>query len=315
MKTIIYSTVTNSTFIELQFKSIKKYFESEFEYIILDDSRDEEHLISYNIIQTGYIKNTCERLNIKYIRVPQELHKNRYLVLPEEWKWVPGENRYDDDACTRCALAVQYGFNYIIENYKDCYLFLIDSDMFFIDYFNIEKYMINYDLYGIGQSKGLIEYLWNGLFICNLSKCNNLEKFNWEAGRVYLLDDNNNKTENYIGCDVGGHNYYYLKKNGYLNANSNKLKKDGAMHIGLSNSIWIVGENGIKYLSDKLINILLEFSKLSSKPSNTEEGWINKELLLNNKIIHIRGGGGWTYHKESYHLDCVKLINYYIDNN
>jgi hypothetical protein len=214
-----------------------------------------------------------------------------------------------------CNKAVQYGFNYIIQNYKDCYLFLIDSDMFFIDYFNIENYMINYDLYAISQSKGLLEYLWNGIFICNLSKCKNLETFNWEAGRVYLLDDNNNKTENYNGCDVGGHNYYYLKKNGYLDINSNKLKKDGAMHISTTNSIWIIGENDIKYLSDKLIEFIKKFSTLSSKPSNVEKEWINKELLLNKKIFHIRGGGGWNHHKETYHKDCVNLINEFIDNN
>ena len=41
MKTIIYSTLTNNTFLELQYKSIKKYFQSDFEYIIFDDSREE----------------------------------------------------------------------------------------------------------------------------------------------------------------------------------------------------------------------------------------------------------------------------------
>lgn len=313
MKTIIYSTVTNNTFIELQFKSINKYFAGEFEYIIFDDSRELEHIISYNKIQTVNIKNTCDRLNIKYLRVPQELHKNRDKVLPEDHKWVPGEESFDNSAVARCALAVQYGFNYVIQNYKDCYLFLIDSDMFFIEYFNIEKFMTNYDLCGIKQGRAFIEYLWNGLFICNLSTCNNLEKFNWEAGRVYLLDDNNNKTSQGISCDVGGHNYYYLKKNGYFN--NNKLKIDNHIHINLSNSVYIVGENDIKYLSDKIIDLLIEFSKLTTKPIEAEKNWINKELLLNKTVIHIRGGGGWCYHPENYHKDCVNLINKFIDNN
>jgi hypothetical protein len=316
MKTIIYSTLTNNTFLELQYKSIKKYFQSDFEYIIFDDSRDEKHLISYNKIQTNDIKNTCEKMGIKYIRIPQKLHHYRGKVLPEEWtRKNNDEHPYHDHPVTRCALAVQYGFNHIINNYKDVFLFLIDSDMFFIDYFNINDYMKNYDLYGITQSNDFILYLWNALFICNLSKCKNLEEFNWEAGKVFKLDENNNKTNEGLGCDVGGHNYYYLKKYGYLDENKDKLKKDGAIHIGLINSIWLTGENGVNYLDKKLIEFIKKFCYLKSKPTNAEEGWINKELDLDKKIFHIRGGGGWCYHKEEYHKDCIQLINEYIDSN
>ena len=303
MKTIIYSTVTNNTFIETQIKSIKKYFQADFEYIIFDDSRDKKHLISYNKIQTNDIKNTCKKLGIKYIRIPQELHHNRSKVLPEEWsKKNNNEHPYHDHPVTRCALAVQYGFNYIINNYKDVYLFILDSDMLFIDSFDINDYMRNYDLYGITQSKNFVFYLWNGLFICDLNKCKNLQEFNWEAGKVFKLDKNNNKTNEGFGCDTGGHNYYYLKKYGYLDENKDKLKKDGSMHIGLIDSIWLTGENGVNYLDEKLIEFIKNFCYLKSKPINVEKGWINKELLLNKKIFHIRGGGGWCYHKEDYHL-------------
>ena len=211
MKTIIYSTLTNNTFLETQYKSIKKYFQTDFEYIIFDDSREEQHAISYNKIQTNDIKNTCEKNNIHYIRIPQELHKNRGQVMPEEYKEKPGEHPYEDHPVTRCALAVQYGFNYIIENYKDVYLFLIDSDMFFLDYFNIKNYMNNIDMSGVTQTRNQILYLWNALFICDLSKCKNLKEFNWEAGHVFSLDKNNQKTDKSFACDVGGCNYYYLK--------------------------------------------------------------------------------------------------------
>jgi hypothetical protein len=316
MKTIIYSTLTNNTFLELQYKSIKKYFQSDFEYIIFDDSRDEKHIISYNKIQTNDIKKTCEKLGIKYIRIPQELHHNRNKVLPEEWtKKNNDEHPYHDHPVTRCALAVQYGFNHVINNYKDVFLFLIDSDMFFIDSFNINNYMKKYDLYGITQSNNFIFYLWNALFICNLSKCKKLKEFNWEAGKVFKLDENNNKTNEGVGCDVGGHNYYYLKKYGYLDENKDKLKKDSSLHIGLIDSIWLTGENGVNYLDEKLIDFIKKFCYLKSKPTNVEEGWINKELDLDKKIFHIRGGGGWCYHKEEYHKDCIKLINEYIDSN
>lgn len=186
--------------------------------------------------------------------------------------------------------------------------------MLFIDSFDINDYMRNYDLYGITQSNHFISYLWNGLFICNLSKCKNLKEFNWEAGKVFKLDENNNKTNEGIGCDVGGHNYYYLKKYGYLDENKDKFKKDSAMHIGLIDEISekLNGEND---LDIKLKEFIKKFCYLKSKPADAEEGWINKELLLNKKILHIRGGGVWCYHKEKYHIDCVKLINDFIDGN
>ena len=53
MKTIIYSTLTNNTFLELQYKSMKKFFQADFEYIVFDDSRENEHIISYNKIELG----------------------------------------------------------------------------------------------------------------------------------------------------------------------------------------------------------------------------------------------------------------------
>lgn len=308
MKTIIYSCLTNNTFLITQYKSIQKYFTTDYEFIIFDDSREEENIISYNKKQSEDIKNTCLNLNIKYIRIPQELHKNRGKVLPEEYPQQDGEHPYYDHPVTRCALAVQFGFNYIINNYKDCYLFLIDSDMFFINYFNINEYTKDYDLCGIIQSSSEILYLWNGLFICNLSKCKNLELFNWEAGKVFSLDKYNNKTNFCYSTDVGGHNYYYLKKSEYLDSLKNKLKYIKNTHFGT-----ILDNNFDIILDNNLIKFIKDFSYLKSKPLEAPEGWINKELLLDNKIFHIRGGGGWCYHKEEYHKDCIELINNYIN--
>lgn len=184
--------------------------------------------------------------------------------------------------------------------------------MFFIDNFNVDSYIGNCDIVGIIQSRDKINYLWNGLFICNLSTCNNINTFNWKAGSVNFLDDNN-KTSKMYSCDVGGHNYHYLKKEGYLTYKNNKLKKDVSTHIDTINSVLLIGENGNKYIEDKLCEFIKKFAYLPNIPKEAPRGWINKELLLNNSIIHIRGGGGWCYHKEEYHNECVDLIKSYIE--
>ena len=87
----------------------------------------------------------------------------------------------------------------------------------------------------------------------------------------------------------------------------------------------------IHNLNDGEISILKNhielFKKIRKEYSNGEflilesdmyvfEGMkFNKELFLDNTILHIRGGGGWCYHKEEYHDDCVELINEYIEEN
>ena len=78
-------------------------------------------------------------------------------------------------------------------------------------------------------------------------------------------------------------------------------------------SVWLKNENGCKHINESLINFIKDFCYLKNKPCEAPEGWINKELLLDNKIIHIRGGGGWCYHKEEYHIDCLNLIKKYIN--
>ena len=308
MKTVIYSCHTNSKFIELQYKSIQKYFKTEYDYIVFDDSRDHKHLTAYNIIQTNNIKNICNKLNIKYIRIPQDLHFHRDKIMPECF------TKKDDHPVSRCALAVQYGMNYVVKNYNNCFVFLIDSDMFFINNFYIHNFINKLDLFGISQGRGDIVYLWNGIFMADLTKIN-LKDFNWEAGAIYKLNKNNKKIGCKIPTDVGGHNYYYLKKNGYFEENKDKIKFYGPMHISDINCVWIKGENGVEYISTELKELFLKFSKMKSKPTNSYEGWINKELFLDNTILHIRGGGGWCYHKEEYHDECVELINKYIEEN
>ena len=85
------------------------------------------------------------------------------------------------------------------------------------------------------------------------------------------------------------------------------------MYIDSIDSIWIADKNYKHCLDEQKREFIKKFAYLKNKPSNTPEGWISKELLLDNTIFHIRGGGGWMYHKESYHKECVNLINEFID--
>ena len=74
--------------------------------------------------------------------------------------------------------------NYILEYQKtnpDKYL-LLDSDMFLINDFDIEKYS-NYDCAIVLQSRNShrINYFWNGIYYFDIIKMKNLELLNWNT--------------------------------------------------------------------------------------------------------------------------------------
>lgn len=47
----------------------------------------------------------------------------------------------------------------------------------------------------------------------------------------------------------------------------------------------------------KIKDLLINLSNLKSAPQEAPKNLINKEIIMN-CIIHIRGCGGWCYHKE-----------------
>ena len=128
MKTYIYSTHFNMPeYINLQLKSLNKYFDCEFKFIVINDSKNNGDLTNFN--QTDLmdkINNICNKYNINCIRFPQEYHCNRKILFPNTTE--PKTN----NAVTRCADVTQYCINHFIKNYNDGYLMILDVDMFLL---------------------------------------------------------------------------------------------------------------------------------------------------------------------------------------
>jgi hypothetical protein len=269
MKTYIVSThFNNIDYIKLQHKSIKTFFKCEYEYIVFNDAKNYgDYTNNYNKNMRSVIENTCNNLNIKCINVPQ--------------------NNIKGTPAKRCANAVQSAYNYCID-FKDGYLMIIDSDMFFIKNFNIEDYMKDYNMAGVFQNRNRVDlYLWNGLFIMDMTKLSNLQEFNWDCGTV-----------NGSSVDVGGHNYWYLKKyREYI-----KLKQIDISHYTYSNTIKKSNlDNGLK-------NMLLECCTFR------DDGSANKEILMDNCVFHIRGGGLWDGRTIKYYNNCLNVFIKYFNS-
>ena len=274
MKTYIYSTHFNMPeYIELQLKSLKKHFNSDFEFIIINDAKKYGDLTNfYDTNLESKINNICKKNNLECIIFPQEYHSNRTILFSTttEPKTM--------NAVTRCSDVTQFSINHFTQNYNNGYLMILDADMFFINNFNIIKFMENYNIGGVKQKMG---YLWNG--ICILDSKLNLNELNFDCGYV------NNEP-----VDVGGQTYYFMEK-----------YKDDIKYKSITCSHYTFEETFEKE-SDNIKKILLEYSNLRKDKS------ANKEIILNKCILHIRSGGNWDYRTKEFKYMELEIIKKYI---
>jgi len=168
---IVTSVVNNPIFIEIQYYTLQKYFKGDYEFIVFNDAKNfPDFTNGGDITIKTKIEEICKKLNIKCINIP-----NKHHIL-------------NKDAAYRCANSMNYILNYQ-KNNKDKYL-LLDSDMFLIDYFDIDKYS-KYDCAIVLQSRNnsKINYFWNGIYYFDMTKMKNINMLNWNTCS---------------GCDVGG---------------------------------------------------------------------------------------------------------------
>jgi len=274
MSTVIVSCHVNDFYISLQHQSLQRFCKDVYKFIVFNDARESPDLVTFGEVFGDKIQMKCESLKIQHVRIPQQLHSNRSLVLPHAYV------ECDDHPVSRCALASQFAMNYVRREIPTAkFLVLIDSDMMLVQDLSFADILKEDVMAGVTQSRGHLEYLWNGLFLCNLHECPSLDRFSWEAGRV---ED--------VPTDVGGHNALYLR--------------DTRTRVRMIRCEHFTDSQGIPLL-EAFANI-----QESLKP---QPGYLNKELLLNRCIVHIRGGGNWSYVQRGYLDACCDVVQSYLD--
>lgn len=170
----VFTTVTNQpSFAELQAKTFREYLQCDYEFHIVDDS-------------VGY--------NDEYIQICKDYGAFYHL---KENKIVP------HDPMRSCAQAVQWTYDNLIEKCSDDVVLFLDSDMFLFQEFNPIDYMKDKTISGCLQTRGDVNYLWNGIIFLNMPHILNMKgRLNFDCGTV----------ENQF-CDVGGFTYYFIKDN------------------------------------------------------------------------------------------------------
>jgi hypothetical protein len=278
---IITAVVNNPIFIEIQYSTLKKYFQGEYEFIVFNDAKDFPDFTNNNDITIKtQIEDICNKLNIECINIPNDHHKQTKC------------------AAIRCADSMNYILEYQKQN-TDKYL-LLDSDMFLIDYFDIHKYK-NYDCAIVLQSRNenKINYFWNGIYYFDMMKMKNKELLNWNCCDY---------------CDVGGMMQLWLKTQmgTILIPNTDKIRwTHNNFHTNdiyfikhLWSCTWDINELPTN-LQDKLP--LIDFLENDIRNIN------NKFFceIYDNVFLHYRAGGNWR--KEG--LDLHKLLSQKLKNS
>jgi len=177
MKLKIFTTVTNQpAFSELQAQTFKEFLECDYEFHLVDDSIDSMNMSEEFI-------RICEENSITY-------HRKEERIVPH-------------DPMMGCAFAVQWTYENLIKKCEEDIVLFLDSDMFLLNNFNPTFYMEDKIITGCIQTRGTIDYLWNGILFFNMPKVLSLKgDLDFGCGIV----------ENEF-TDVGGCTYYFIKEN------------------------------------------------------------------------------------------------------
>ena len=130
---IVTSVVNNPDFIKIQYHTLKKFMKCDYEFIVFNDCKDFKDFTNGNNTKLKQIiEDTCKELDIKCINIPNKHHISL------------GMSSRHADTFNKHVLKYQK------EN-PDKYL-ILDSDMFLIDYFDINDYS-SYDCSIVLQSR------------------------------------------------------------------------------------------------------------------------------------------------------------------
>lgn len=267
---VITAVVNNPVFIEIQYYTLKKYMRDDYEFIVFNDAKEFPDYSNGGDVQIkGMIENTCNKLNIKCINIPN----NHHLV--------------DSRSANRCADSMNFILQFQKDN-PDKYL-LIDSDMFLIDDFELSRYD-GYDCAIVLQSRNnyTTHYFWNGIYYFDFNKMQNIDLLNWNCAP---------------GLDVGGMMQQWLNAQTKNVPNINELRhsnkafhQDGIYYIKhLCSCSWDESEMPDNLKENKK---MIEF--LYSDPRNQDNKFYCE--IYDNKFLHYRAGGNWEQRGMDLHI-------------
>ena len=265
MLLITTSVVNNPLFIEMQYMTLKKFVKNPFKYVVYNDAKSwKEYSNHYDENVRNDISSLCSKLNIECININNEHHKN----LNET-----------NNPSTRAAESCNHMLKDHIESNTKTIQF--DSDMFLIDYLDIEEKYKECELAIIPQHRvdrdaGLdINYAWNGLVYFDMPLVKNKHLLNWG-----LIPH----------ADSGGafHNYF-------INTPDASMRKINHLSSGTWNK-----NDFPENINKNILNFL------ENDPKNVNGKYFAE--LYDDIFLHYRAGGNWMLESKELHDKRTKLL-------
>jgi hypothetical protein len=274
-------------FIEIQYKTFKKFLHDEYEFIVFNDGSSEHDARS--------IENICTSLGIACIRIPQEIHDRPYLFrLAREGRHSP---------CVRCANVVQYSLNEYGFKHDDLVM-IIDSDMFLIKDFSVRDFLHGFALAGLDQERAGYHYLWNGLVFMDVTRLAEKETLNFNCGELFG-----------VPVDVGGNTYYYMRAHpevkvryfdeiNLIDLRCQKCQRESSQD-GAGRIFRHICTHNSQVLERRTFDpITISF---------IQQNIYNSQFLVNNSFFHYRSGTNWDGQPAHVHAIRTQVLRSYID--
>ena len=182
---IITNVVNNYKFIEIQYNLLKKYIRGgDYEFIVFNDAKSyPDYTNEGDISIRDKIMETCKRLGIRCINMDNDKY------------------RHIDNAAIRTSIVMNEIYKYQMNN-PDRYM-IIDSDMFLIDYMDINKYD-GYKVAFVLQTREEHRYMWSGLIYMDMRNVDEFKDINWSLTPTTDVGGMTNRwLERYIKIDEG----------------------------------------------------------------------------------------------------------------
>lgn len=260
---IIISVVYNKPeFISYQYECLKKFIEVPFEYYIFDNADDS--------VNEQKFKEVCSYLNIKYFKVPQNIHQI-------------------NDASTRAGKSLDYSLRYVYNTigYRGI-LMVNDSDMFLVKPYNPISRLGDYHIAGRSAS-GIysgnndphtstierITYYTNQVLIMNFEKIPNFNRITFLPGNI-----------GGIGVDCGGLLHTYFKLNPDV---THFPLKDTHSNFYSKDNIEQCQEEMKEYFKSELA-----IFDNNSKTDTAKNKAFSE--IFDDAFIHLRAGSNWVGH-------------------
>lgn len=265
------AVVNNPEWIEMQLQTLKACVQGDWTFTVFNDVKDFADFSNFgDTSMRRRIQDTCDRLNIPCIPLNNAHHQQ--IQCP----------------ATRCYHAMQNMLEYQRRTPELGKILCLDSDMFVMRPFSVDKYSA-YAAAVVPQQREHLHYFWNGLYYFDFGRI--------PTSLLPLMDWRCNDVDG-VWTDVGGGMHAFLK--GMNTAEVHEIPH-------LSSGQWGFDEYPFDSVSTEWLTFCMNDSR------NPPTGKFFSEIY-DSTFFHFRAGGNWERRNPTEYQTSVQTLQSIVRN-